>query len=140
MLRGLTTISFFAHDVAAARDWYAEFLGMKAYFQRPEQEAPAYVEFRVGDYQHELGIIDVRFAPEGWNAEAGSAIVYWAVDDLNAAWERLLEMGATPYERPTERGPGFTTASVRDPFGNILGIMINQHYMDVLAGVRGRVQ
>ncbi|RSM98727.1 glyoxalase [Nonomuraea sp. WAC 01424] len=137
MLRGLTTISFYAQDVAAARDWYAEFLGMGAYFQRPEQGDPVYVEFRVGDYQHELGIIDARFAPEGWSTEGGGAIVYWAVDDLEATWERLLEMGATPFDKPTEHGPGFVTASVRDPFGNILGIMINNHYMNVLAGRKG---
>ncbi|MEU1737620.1 VOC family protein [Streptosporangium sp. NPDC020145] len=137
MLRGLTTISFYAHDVAAARDWYAELLGMEAYFQRPEQGEPVYVEFRVGDYQHELGIIDARFAPSGWSAENGGAIVYWAVDDLEAAWERLLEMGAVPFDKPTERGPGFVTASVRDPFGNILGIMINNHYMNVLASRKG---
>lgn len=41
-------------------------------------------------------------------------------------------MGAKEYEAPTERGVGFTTASVGDPFGNILGIMYNQHYLDVL--------
>ncbi|MEV4253335.1 VOC family protein [Spirillospora sp. NPDC049652] len=137
MLRGLTTISFFAHDVAAARDWYAELLGMGAYFQRPEQGDPAYVEFRVGDYQHELGIIDARYAPSGRGDDDTGAIVYWAVDDLEATWERLLEMGATPFEKPTERGPGFVTASVRDPFGNILGVMANRHYMDVLAGRKG---
>ncbi|MGW5264663.1 VOC family protein [Microbispora sp. NPDC004025] len=137
MLRGLTTISFYASDVVAARDWYAEFLGVRAYFQRPEQGDPAYVEFRVGDYQHELGIVDARFAPAGRSTEGGGAIVYWAVDDLEATWERLLEMGATPFEQPIERGPGFVTASVRDPFGNILGVMVNHHYMDVLASRRG---
>ncbi|RFU41941.1 VOC family protein [Actinomadura logoneensis] len=137
MLRGLTAISFYAKDVAAARDWYAEFLGMDAYFQRPEQGDPAYVEFRVGDYQHELGIIDARYAPPGLGDEDGGAIAYWAVDDLERTWDRLLEMGAVPFEKPTERGPGFVTASVRDPFGNILGIMTNQHYMDVLAGRKG---
>lgn len=41
-------------------------------------------------------------------------------------------MGAQPYEAPTERGPGFVTASVVDPFGNILGVMRNRHYLDVL--------
>jgi predicted enzyme related to lactoylglutathione lyase len=137
MLRGLTTITFYAHDVVAARDWYARLLGIPAYFQRPEQGDPAYVEFRIGDYQHELGIVDARYAPPARSAEDGGAIAYWAVDDLEATWERLLEMGATPYAEPIERGPGFVTASVRDPFGNILGIMINQHYMDVLAGRKG---
>lgn len=32
-------------------------------------------------------------------------------------------MGAKEYEVPTERGVGFTTASVVNLFGNILGIL-----------------
>jgi len=65
MLRGLTTVGYFADDVSAARDWYADLLGIEAYFARPEDGPPAYVEFRVGDHQHELGIIDRRFAAHG---------------------------------------------------------------------------
>jgi hypothetical protein len=42
-------------------------------------------------------------------------------------------MGAKEYEAPTERGEEYITASVIDPFGNILGIMYNQHYLDVLS-------
>ena len=41
-------------------------------------------------------------------------------------------MGAQPLEPITERGPGFVTASVVDPFGNVLGIMYNRHYLAVL--------
>jgi hypothetical protein len=32
---------------------------------------PVYVEFRVGDYQYELGIVDSRFAPHGRPGLAG---------------------------------------------------------------------
>jgi hypothetical protein len=35
-----------------------------------------------------------------------------------------------------ECGPGFVTASVVGPFGNILGIMFKRHYLDIL-GDRG---
>ena len=59
-------------------------------------------------------------------------MVYWAVDDLTATVDRLLSLGATEHEKPTDRGPGFVTASVVDPFGNVLGVMYNQHYLDVL--------
>jgi predicted enzyme related to lactoylglutathione lyase len=55
------------------------------------------------------------------------------VDDVHAAFDRLIALGATVHEKPTERGPGFVTASVVDPFGNILGVMANQHYLDILA-------
>ncbi len=58
--------------------------------------------------------------------------MYWHVDDLTAALDRLRSMGAKDHEAPTERGPGFVTASVVDPFGNILGIMYNAHYLEIL--------
>lgn len=132
MLRGLTTVSFFADDVAAAGRWYAELLGVEPYFVRPVEGAPAYVEFRIGDHQHELGIVDSRFAPHGRSDQAGGAVVYWHVDDVKASFDRLVSMGATVHDEPVERGPGFVTASVVDPFGNILGVMYNQHYLDML--------
>ncbi len=34
----------------------------------------------------------------------------------------------------TERGEGFVTAAVTDPFGNVLGIMYNRHYLEVVNG------
>jgi predicted enzyme related to lactoylglutathione lyase len=132
MLRGMSTVSFFADDVLAAQAWYAELLGTEPYFARPAEGTPAYVEFRIGDYQHELGIIDSRFAPPGRGDNAAGAVLYWHVDDVQASYDRLVSMGATAYEEPVERGPGFVTASVVDPFGNILGVMYNKHYLEVL--------
>jgi predicted enzyme related to lactoylglutathione lyase len=132
VLRGLTTVSFFADDVTAAQVWYTELLGIEPYFVRPIEGTPAYVEFRIGDDQDELGIVDRRFAAHARPDSAGGAVVYWHVDDVRASFERLVSMGATVHEKPVERGPGFITASVVDPFGNILGVMYNQHYLDVL--------
>jgi predicted enzyme related to lactoylglutathione lyase len=130
MLRGLTTITYTADDVAAARDWYAALLGQEAYFARPAEGTPAYVEFRVGADEDELGIMDRRFAATAVrDAAAGAGVtVYWAVDDVEAALTRLVELGAVPHEPRTERGPGFVTASVVDPFGNVLGVMENRHF------------
>ncbi len=45
-------------------------------------------------------------------------------------------MGAKEHQAPTDRGEGFITASVVDPFGNILGIMYNPHYLEVLGSTR----
>jgi predicted enzyme related to lactoylglutathione lyase len=134
MLRGLTTVSLFADDVAAAGAWYTEVLGVEPYFERSADDGRlAYLEFRVGDYLHELGIVDRRFAPRGRSEDAGGVIAHWHVDDIEGAFERLLALGATVHQPPIERGPGFVTASVVDPFGNVLGVMFNQHYLDVLA-------
>ena len=42
-------------------------------------------------------------------------------------------MGAEPYQPATEwAAGGFATASVIDPFGNILGVMRDPHYLEVL--------
>ncbi|WP_327381132.1 VOC family protein [Streptomyces sp. NBC_01207] len=130
MLRGFATINFWADDLEAAKAWYTELLGIAPYFERP-----GYAEFRIGDYQHELGIVDRRYAPPAAAKGPGGAVAYWAVDDLPAVRARLLDLGATEYQPVTAHGDaGFVTAAVTDPFGNVLGIMRNPHYLEVLEG------
>lgn len=133
MLRGLTTVNYYVDDVPAAVSWYTEVLGIEPYYARPIEGPPAYVEFRIGDYLDELGIIDRRYAPPEFATGPGGVVIHWHVDDLAAALERLVSLGAKPLQPITEHGPGFVTASVIDPFGNVLGIMYNQHYLDILA-------
>jgi predicted enzyme related to lactoylglutathione lyase len=132
-LQGLCNINYWAKDVKAARKWYAELLGIDPYFERPDTENPAYVEFRIGDYKHELGIIDSQYAPEGSAKEAGGAVAYWHVRDVEGMLKKLVDMGAREFAPVTHHGSGFTTASVIDPFGNVLGIMYNPHYLEILA-------
>ena len=131
MLRGMATVNYWTADLPAARKWYTELLGVEPYFEVPG----AYLEFRIGDYQHELGLINSDYVPAGTSPDPapGGEILYWHVDDLQASLARLLSMGAREHQPVTERGHGFVTASVIDPFGNVLGIMINPHYLDVLA-------
>lgn len=63
-------------------------------------------------------------------------MAYWHVDDVPAARRRLLDLGAKEYQPVTSWGDaGFVTASVTDPFGNVLGIMSNPHYLEILEGV-----
>jgi predicted enzyme related to lactoylglutathione lyase len=134
MFRGFATINFFADDLVEARNWYSALLGMEPYFAFPRPpEVPAYFEFRIGDDADELGFIDRRYAPQGASNPAGGAVMYWHVDDLTATFDELLAMGATVYEPITKRGDSdFTTASVVDPFGNVLGVMHNPHYLEML--------
>jgi predicted enzyme related to lactoylglutathione lyase len=133
-LRGLAQINIGADDVGKVRDWYSQVFGIEAYFQRPDAANPAYVEFRVGDdYGHEFGIIDRKFLPPVSQPGSGGAIVRWHVDDISAAVERLKRLGAKEHETITERGSGFVTASVIDPFGNVLGLIHSPHYLEMLA-------
>ena len=134
MLRGFATINYWADDMDAAKRWYADLLGIEPYFERPGPDGKvAYAEFRIGDYQHELGLIHRAWAPPGAASQPGGAVLYWHVDDIEAAFRKLLSMGATEYQPITPRGDlGFVTASVVDPFGNVLGIMYNPHYVEIL--------
>ena len=45
----------------------------------------------------------------------------------------LEARGAKELEPIVEREAGFITASMVDPFGNILGVMYNPHYVEILA-------
>jgi hypothetical protein len=50
--------------------------------------------------------------------------------------ERLLSMGAKEYQPITQWGEGFITAAVIDPFGNVIGIMYNRHYLEILSSTK----
>jgi predicted enzyme related to lactoylglutathione lyase len=130
-LRGFATVSYFAADHAAAQKWYTELLGIEPYFVRP-----GYAEFRLGDYQAELGLIDSKYVPNLNTSGPAGAIIYWHVDNVQATLDDLLSRGAKQLDAPQDRGAGFITASVIDPFGNILGIMYNPHYVEVLSATK----
>ncbi len=59
--------------------------------------------------------------------------MFWHVDDVAATLEKVVAMGAKEYEPLTNREAGFITASVVDPFGNVLDIMYSPHYLEVLS-------
>ena len=138
MFRGIATVSFYADDLTAAGAWYAELFGVDPYFAfPPAPEQPAYLEFRIGDDEDELGLIDRRYAPSGAADPPGGAVVFWHVDDLPATAQRLRDLGAVEYEPITPRSAGFVTASFVDPFGNVLGIMHNPHWLQIAAARDG---
>jgi predicted enzyme related to lactoylglutathione lyase len=132
MLRGMATLVFWADDLDATIAWYTELLGIEPYYRFPEEGPAAYIEFRLGDSEDEFGFIDRKYAPEDAPTQPGGAIMHWHVDDVEAAYERLLSMGAKVHQPLTVRGEGFVTAAVVDPFGNVLGIMYNPHYLEIL--------
>ncbi|WP_369049545.1 VOC family protein [Tenacibaculum sp. UWU-22] len=127
-LKGIATINFTAHDLEKAEKWYSEFLGVNPYFK-----TKGYIEFRIGAYQQELGIIDSNFLQKKETNEPSGVIVYWHVDDINSALDKLKSMNAKVHQPIMDRSNGFFTASVIDPFGNILGIMTNPHFAEILS-------
>ncbi|HEY0724537.1 MAG TPA: VOC family protein [Pyrinomonadaceae bacterium] len=118
MLLGLRTAVYYVEDVAAARDWYSSVLGTQPYF-----DEPFYVGFSVGGF--ELGLHPL----EGKSIARGDVpVAYWGVDNADKALAKLLELGAGSHEAVQDVGGGIKVASVKDPFGNVLGIIENPHF------------
>ncbi|MGE0640137.1 MAG: VOC family protein [Thermoanaerobaculia bacterium] len=115
MILGLRTVVYPAPDLDRAKRWYAELLGIDPYFDQP-----FYVGFSVGGF--ELGLV-----PDGDPGVSGPQPL-WGVADAVQAFDRLLELGATPLEPVTDVGDGIRAAAVRDPFGNRFGIIENPQF------------
>lgn len=115
MIKGLRTAIYPAPDLARGKEWYRRVLGCDPYF-----DEPFYVGFSVGGF--ELGLI-----PDGEPGAAG-AQAYWGVPDAAAELVRLEALGAEVHEPVQDVGGGIKTASVRDPFGNVFGIIENPHF------------
>lgn len=123
MLQGMATSNIQVSDVPAATEWYREIVGVDPYFVRE-----GYAEFRIGRDGDEFGIVDERFVPGSAGRTPGGQFVYWAVDDVDAALATFTARGARVAEPRTERGPGWVTASIIDPWNNVIGVMENPHW------------
>jgi lactoylglutathione lyase len=117
-LLGLRTTIYRVSDIEKATEWYANFLGFQPYFNEPY-----YVGFNVGGYelglQPEEGAIKTKL--EGVNT-------YWGVENIEATYQRLIELGATEHEKPNDVGGGIQVAMVKDPWDNLVGIIDNPHF------------
>jgi predicted enzyme related to lactoylglutathione lyase len=114
-LQGLRSAFYDVPSIDEGKAWYRKVFGMEPYFDQP-----FYVGFNVGGF--ELGLRPV----EGGGPGGGNA--YWGVGDADAMVAHLLAHGATAHEPVTEVGEGIRVGSVKDPFGNILGIIYNPHF------------
>ncbi|MFD6815427.1 VOC family protein [Microbacterium sp. NPDC060132] len=132
MFRGLANLNLVAEDMPAAIDWYARVFDAAPYFTRPEQGTPQYAEWRFGDDDDEFALMDARFRPA--LPQPGGALVSLHVDDIRAEMDRLAALGATPFDPVTQRGEGWWSASVSDPFGNLLGLIQSPHWAAQHAG------
>lgn len=112
----LCTVCSFDLDCAMA--WYSEVLGMDPYFDQP-----FYVGFNVHGYE-----LWLNPDPDGGLSGLGGDVSYWGVVDADAAYARLLKLGATPVSAVQDVGEGIKVATVKDPFGNALGVIENPHF------------
>jgi predicted enzyme related to lactoylglutathione lyase len=119
MFLGLRTVKYDVPDIAKAKAWYSKVFGVEPYFDQPEY----YVGYNIGGY--ELGLTP---APKAGAKRDAAGVAYWGVEDAHAAYKRLLELGATSVSDVQDVGGGILVAEVRDPFGNVIGIIYNPHF------------
>ena len=108
MTHGMRTIIYPVTDVARGRALFRALLGADPYTDKPY-----YVGFRAGD--QEIGL-DPHGHRQGMTG-------YWHVPDIRATLQSLLDAGAEAIEDPKDVGQGRLIASVRDPDGNIIGLL-----------------
>lgn len=115
---GLRTCIYKVADLQAAKAWYS-----KAFDTAPYFDEAYYVGFNIGGY--ELGLL-----PEGdpVQEKADTVVTYWGVEDIHEKYTAFLEMGATVHEEPTNVGGELMVATVKDPWGNNVGLIYNPYF------------
>ena len=117
MLLGLRTVIYKVNDLAKAKKWFAEALGISPYFDQPY-----YVGFNVGGF--ELGL-----DPDSKNISYGNNVqAYWGVKEIEKEMSRLMSLGAVKNTDIQDVGEGIKVATVKDPFGNVFGIIQNPNF------------
>lgn len=114
---GLRTFGFKVKDIEAAKQWYTKVLGIEPYF-----DMPFYVGFNVAGYEFGLQQTDEELS------YGNNTATYLGVEDIHATYNMLIAAGATEYEQPQDVGENIIIAAVRDPWGNIFGIIYNPHF------------
>lgn len=114
---GLRTTIYKVSDIDKAKLWYS-----KAFETEPYFDEPFYVGYNIGGF--ELGLQP----EEGKTDKAENAVAYWGVEHIQQEYDRLLGLGATENEKPYDVGSDIMTATVVDPFGNVIGLIFNPHY------------
>ena len=115
---GLRTTVYMVANLAEAKLWYA-----KAFSTQPYFDEPFYVGFNIGGY--ELGLLPEE-KPTIEKPE--SSMVYWGVENIDENYNHFIDVGAIEHEKPNNVGGDLMVASVRDPWGNIIGLIYNPHF------------
>jgi len=108
MNQGIKTIIYPVKDMARAKTRLRTLLGVEPY-----SDQPYYVGFKVGDQ-------DIGLVPNSPEAEMTA---FYHVADIKQSLQSLLDAGSQILREIKDVGGGRLVASVRDPDGNIIGLI-----------------
>ena len=112
---GLRTVGYKVNDLDKAKAWYTKAFNTEPYFGQP-----FYVGFNIAGY--ELGLQP----DEAVNGD--NVVTYWGVADIQEEYDRFISLGAIEHEAPQNVGGDIMVASVKDPWGNIIGLIYNPEF------------
>lgn len=115
---GLRTAVYKVSNLQKAKVWYTKAFKTKPYF-----DESFYVGFNIKGY--ELGLMPVE---EKKQKRGDNSLSYWGVDNIQEVYDHLLSLGAKEHEKPTNVGGDLMTASVLDPWENVIGIIFNPYF------------
>lgn len=115
-LLGLRTAIYKVSDLAMAKAWYADAFGVAPYF-----DEAFYVGFNIRGYELGLHPADVPL-------KSDNVSTYWGVKDIQKEFDRFISMGASLHEAPQNVGGQIMIASVKDPWGNVIGLIYNPEF------------
>jgi len=107
MNKGIRTVVYPVKDVAKAKTFFRELLGVEPY-----ADDSYYVGFKVGSQ-------DIGLDPNGHKE---GMTVYYHVDDIHKSLKSLVDAGATTIQEIKDIGEGGLIASVKDADGNLMGL------------------
>ena len=108
MSQGMRLLVYPVKDIAKAKAFYRELLGVEPY-----ADAPYYVGFRTGE-------LEIGLDP---HAQTSGPLAYWEVKDIKARLRELLDAGAVTEQDVKDVGGGKLIAKVKDADGNVIGLM-----------------
>jgi methyltransferase (TIGR00027 family) len=115
MFKSLKRIVYKVNDLEKAKQWYNDFLNTEPIFS-----APFVAIYKIGDCSLSLSLS--QSTPSSNNNEQSET--YWEVDDIDATYSRLLDLGAKSLA-PVKTVINIRVAKVIDPFNNVIGITGN---------------
>ncbi|MBN0043670.1 glyoxalase [Streptomyces actuosus] len=111
MTAGVQTIIYPVKDLERAKPLFAALLGVEPY-----ADEAYYVGYKAAGQ-------DVGLDPNGHAKGMTGPVPYWHVDDIRDRLAAMLRAGAELLQDVQDVGGGRLIASVKDPDGNLVGLL-----------------
>ena len=113
LLQKPASIVFFVKELYKAAVWYSNILGITPYRDEPDF---------IGFHLDEIDLCFHRLDEKAGNP-TGSQVAYWEVKNFDESVEEFVANNASIFREPIQIPEGGSVIQIKDPFGNILGLI-----------------